>query len=77
MTEKKLIAMRRARETRQHTGVQMIAKPFTYQGQTILKQSGRDYLSAGGTMLTRETDLRQMQGGDGEPVHMVLVYNKQ
>ena len=50
---------------------------FTYQGQTILKQSGRDYLSAGGTMLTRETDLRQMQGGDGEPVHMVLVYNRQ
>ena len=49
---------------------------FSVEGQTILEQTGRDYLSAGGKQLTRETDLRQLQGGDGEPVHMVLVYDK-
>jgi hypothetical protein len=45
------------------------------QGQAILKQTGRDYLSANGTVLIRETDLKQLQGGDGLPVHMVLVYS--
>jgi hypothetical protein len=54
----------------------LFTSEFSMQGQTILKQTGRDYLTAGGTMLIRETDLKQLQGGDGEPVHMVLVYSK-
>jgi hypothetical protein len=54
----------------------LFTSEFSMEGQTILKQTGRDYLSAGGTVLIRETDLKQLQGGDGEPIHMVLVYSK-
>jgi hypothetical protein len=55
----------------------LFASEFSVRGQAILKLTGRDYLSAGGTALIRETDLKQLQGGDGQPVHMVLVYSKQ
>jgi hypothetical protein len=55
----------------------VFATEYSVQGQAILKQTGRDYLSARGTVLIRETDLKQLQGGDGQPVHMVLVYSKQ
>jgi hypothetical protein len=54
----------------------VFATKFSVQGQVILEQTGRDYLSAKGKQLTRETDVKQLQGGDGEPVHMVLVYDK-
>jgi hypothetical protein len=54
----------------------VFATKISAQGRTILEQTGRDYLSAGGKQLTRETDLKQLQSGDGEPVHMVLVYDK-
>jgi HD domain len=49
---------------------------FSMQGRTILEQTGRDYLSAGGKQLTHETDLTALQNGDAEPIHMVLVYDK-
>jgi hypothetical protein len=54
----------------------VFASKFSMQGQTILEQTGRDYLSAGGKQLTRETDLKQLQADAGEPIHMVLVYDK-
>ena len=49
---------------------------FTVQGTTMLRQAGRDYLSDGGKVMTRDTDLKPLQGDDQEPVHMTLVYDK-
>jgi len=54
----------------------IFANEFSVQGQTMLVQTGRDYLSAGGKVLTRETDLREMQGDNQEPIHMTLVYDR-
>jgi hypothetical protein len=49
---------------------------FSVQGQIILHQTGREYLTDGGKVLHRETDLQQMQGDNQEPVHITLVYDK-
>ena len=54
----------------------VFASKFSMRGQTILEQTGRDYLSAGGKQLTRETELKQLQSDNAEPLHMVLVYDK-
>jgi hypothetical protein len=49
---------------------------FTVQGTMMLRQTGRDYLSDGGKVMTRDTDLKPMRGDDQEPVHMTLVYDR-
>jgi hypothetical protein len=49
---------------------------FAVQGTTMLRQTGRDYLSAGGKVMTRDTVLKPTQGDDQEPVHMTLVYDR-
>ncbi|GEM_PF-70950 len=49
---------------------------LSVEGKAILEQTGRDYLSARGKQLIRETNLKELQRGDWEPVHMVLVYDK-
>jgi hypothetical protein len=54
----------------------VFATKLSLQGRTLLEQTGRDYLSAGGKLLTRVMDLKPLQSEDPEPVHMVLVYDK-
>ena len=65
-----------------HTTIKAVHDTLTYstqisvQGQTVALQTGREYLSSNGNLLTREMDIVPLVGPSSEPIHLLLVFDR-
>jgi hypothetical protein len=62
--------------TKQKGDTSTFSAEVNYQGQMVMRQTGRSYLSKGGKVFVREMDLQPMENQSSGPIHVVLVYNK-
>jgi hypothetical protein len=62
--------------TKQKGDTSTFAAEVNYQGQTVMRQTGRAYLAQGGKVFIREMDLQPIQNQSPAPIHVVLVYDK-